>query len=46
VKALSGDPVLAEAAIDAVRQWRYRPTILNGKQVAVMTVLTVTFRRP
>ena len=43
VKALSGHPLLAEAAADAVRQWRYRPTVLNGKQVPVLTVITVTF---
>jgi TonB family protein len=45
VKALSGDPLLAEAATDAVKQWRYRPTVLNGKQVPVLTVLTITFHR-
>jgi len=46
VKVISGDPVLAEAATDAVRQWRYRPTVVNGRQVTVLTVLTVTFHRP
>jgi len=46
VKALSGDPLLGEAAADAVKQWRYRPTLLNGKQVPVLTVITVTFHRP
>jgi TonB family protein len=45
VKALSGDPVLSEAATDAVKQWRYLPTLLNGKQVPVLTVLTITFHR-
>lgn len=46
VKALSGDPILAEAATDAVKQWRYRPILLDGKPVPVLTVLTVTFHRP
>jgi TonB family protein len=46
VKVLAGDPVLAEAATDAVRQWRYRPTVVNGRQVNVLTVLTVRFHRP
>ena len=46
VKALSGDPLLAEAAIEAVKQWRYRPIILDGKPVPSLTVLTIVFRRP
>ena len=46
VQALSGNPLLAESAINAVRQWRYVPTVLNGKQVPVLTVLTVVFHRP
>ncbi len=46
VTALSGHPLLVEAAADAVRQWRYRPTVLNGRPVPVLTVLTVTFLRP
>lgn len=45
VKALSGHPLLAEAATDAVKQWRYRPTVLNGQPVPVLTVLTITFHR-
>jgi len=46
VTALSGNVDLAEAAVAAVRRWRYRPTILNGKAVPVLTVLTITFHRP
>jgi hypothetical protein len=34
---------LIEAAIDAVRQWKYRPTLLNGEPVEVITTVTVTF---
>jgi protein TonB len=40
---ISGHPMLAPAAIDAVKQWRYRPYILNGEPVAVETQITVNF---
>jgi TonB family protein len=43
-RLLSGHPMLAEAAIDAVRQWRYSPTVSNGKPVAVVTLVAVEFR--
>ena len=33
VKQLSGDPVLGRAAMDAVRQWKYKPYFLNGEPV-------------
>jgi protein TonB len=38
-----GHPLLAPAAIEAVRQWRYKPTILNGAPVEVQTVIEVNF---
>lgn len=41
----SGHPMLAQAALDAVRQWRYRPYLLNGEAVEVETFITVSFRR-
>ncbi len=44
VTAISGDPVLTKAAIDAVWQWEYTPTLLNGTPVEVDTTVTVTFR--
>ena len=37
------DPRLAQAALDAVRQWRYQPTLLNGQPVEVATTIDVTF---
>lgn len=40
---ISGHPMLVGAAIDAVRQWRYRPYILNGEPVEVETQVTVNF---
>jgi periplasmic protein TonB len=43
LRLLSGHPMLATAAIDAVRQWRYRPYILNGEPVEVETQITVNF---
>jgi protein TonB len=41
---VSGSPLLVTAALDAVRQWRYRPTLLNGDPVEVETTITVIFR--
>jgi protein TonB len=43
LQVLSGDPVLAQAARDAVAQWRFRPTLLNGVAVEVITFITVNF---
>jgi protein TonB len=37
-------PLLDQAAVDAVRQWRYTPTSLNGKPVAVVMTVTVNFQ--
>lgn len=39
----SGLPVLAQAALDAVKQWRYRPYMLNGEPVEVDTQITINF---
>ena len=44
LKVLKGHPLLVKAALDAVRQWRYQPTLLNGEPVEVMTEITVSFR--
>lgn len=43
VHALRGNPVLTQAAIDAVKQWRYRPYALNGEPVEADTQISVTF---
>jgi protein TonB len=39
-----GNPLLSQAALDAVRQWRYRPYMLNDEAVEVETFITVNFR--
>ena len=44
LEVLSGHPFPVRAALDAVRQWRYRPTLLNGEPVEVETSITVIFR--
>jgi protein TonB len=44
LKVLSGHPLLTKAALDAVSQWLYRPTTLNGDPVEVIAPITVTFR--
>lgn len=40
---ISGPPLLQNAAIEAVKQWKYRPYLLNGEAVAVETQVTVIF---
>jgi TonB family protein len=46
VEAVSGPPVLSRAAVDAVKQWRYEPSLLNGTPVQVETEITVNFKKP
>ena len=43
LRAVSGHPLLIQAAVDAVRQWRYKPYILNGSPVEVETQVSVIF---
>jgi TonB family protein len=43
---ISGDPLLAKAATDAVRQWRFNPHLLKGKAVEFETRITVNFALP
>jgi protein TonB len=44
LEVVSGSPFFVQAALDAVRQWRYRPTMLNGEPVEVDTTITVIFQ--
>ncbi len=44
--ALSGSPLLVQAAMDAVRQWRYKPYLLNGEPVEAETQINVNFTLP
>lgn len=43
LRVVSGHPLLAQAAVDAVRQWRYQPTSLNNEPVEVVTTIDVVF---
>jgi protein TonB len=40
---VSGHPLLVPSATEAVRQWRYQPTLLNGDPVEVVTTIDVNF---
>jgi protein TonB len=46
VKLLSGDSVLSHAAIDAVKQWKYKPYYLDDQPVEIQTQITVKFKLP
>lgn len=43
LRAVSGHPLLVPAALNAVKQWRYKPYLVNGKPVAARTQITVNF---
>ena len=43
LEVISGEPVLAQSALDAVKQWVYQPTLLNGEPVEVMTQIDVNY---
>jgi TonB family protein len=43
LKVTSGHPLLAQAALEAVKDWVYRPTLLNGNPVTVVTSIDVNF---
>jgi TonB family protein len=43
LEVISGHPLLIPAALDAVRQWVYKPTLLNGQPVEVVTEIDVNF---
>jgi TonB family protein len=44
ISLISGDPMLAPAALEAVKQWKYKPFLLNGRPVKVETQVVVNFR--
>jgi outer membrane biosynthesis protein TonB len=44
LRVVSGSPLLTKAALDAVSQWLYAPTRLNGQIVEVITKITVRFQ--
>ena len=44
IQVLSGDTLFAKSAVDAVRQWQYRPYLLNGQPVEIETQITVAFK--
>jgi len=44
LEVVSGHPLLDQAALDAVRQWRYHPTMLDGEPIEVETTITVVFQ--
>jgi len=43
LRVISGHPMLVQNALDAVKQWRYKPYLLNGEPVPVETTITVNF---
>lgn len=45
MKTVSGQPILALAAMEALRQWKYEPTILGGEAVPVRLLVTITFEQ-
>jgi periplasmic protein TonB len=46
VTLLKGEPVLAQAAMDAVRQWKYKPYLLDSQPMEIQTQITVNFTLP
>jgi len=46
LQVLRGESILAQAAVDAVRQWKYRPFLLNAEPVEIETQITINFKLP
>jgi len=44
MKVVSGHPLLYQAALDALKKWKYEPTYLNDKPIAVAMIVTITFQ--
>jgi protein TonB len=43
LRVISGHQLLQQAAVDAVKTWRYKPQLLNGEPIEVITTITVNF---
>jgi len=43
LRVMTGHPLLIQAAIEAVKQWEYRPVMLNGEAVGVVSTVTLNF---
>lgn len=46
IELVSGQPLLAQAAMAAVKQWRFRPQTVKGRPVEMQTRVTLNFRLP
>jgi protein TonB len=46
LKLISGNPLLAQAAMEAVSKWRYTPYLLNGKPIPKQTRINLSFTLP
>ena len=46
IEVVEGDPLLAAAAVQAVRQWKYRPYSVDGRAIEMRTKITIRFRLP
>jgi protein TonB len=46
IEVVEGNPLLADAAVQAVRQWRYRPYSVDGRPVEMQTRVTIRFTLP
>ena len=44
MKVVSGPPLLYQAAIDALKKWKYEPTYLNDRPIAVRMIVTINFQ--
>jgi TonB family protein len=46
VKVVSGEPLLTQSAVEAVKQWKYKPYLLNGEPVEIQTEISINFKLP
>jgi periplasmic protein TonB len=46
MKVLQGEPILAEAATDALKKWRARPAVINGTKVEIISTVKFDFEFP